>query len=240
MTPVLLCLHGWGGSKESFRELRDALRGADVDILTPDLPGFGAEPEPKEPWNVDDYAAWVEKWLCKHTEDHRQPIHLLGHSHGGRIAMKMALRGNVRIAHLYLCAAAGIRHGRHFKRIVGLTLAKSGKVLLSIPGLKHLAPLGRRILYKLVRVHDYEKASPVMRQSLILVTREDFRPYLEQIAPPTDIFWGTDDRMTPVSDAELLHENIHASRLHVYKGIRHNVHREKAKEIASIIKKWCK
>ena len=236
MKRVLLCLHGWGGSKESFTELREALRGTDLDIVTPDLPGFGEEPEPRKPWTVDDYAAWVEKWIKKERPGAKE-IHLLGHSHGGRIAVRMATRGNVRIAHLYLCASAGIRHGRHFRRIVGLTLAKSGKLFLSIPGLKRLAPLGRRLLYKLVRVHDYEKASPVMRQTLINVTREDFRGELGGVGVPTDIFWGTDDRMTPVSDAAEFHKRIKGSRVHVYKGARHNVHRQRAKEIAGVIRK---
>lgn len=239
MKPVLLCLHGWGGSKESFTELRAALHGTDIEILTPDLPGFGAEPEPKTPWTVENYAEWVETFLKGHgTWDKGQhEIHLLGHSHGGRIAMKLALRGNVKIAHLYLCASAGIRHGRHFKRIIGLTIAKSGKFFMKMPGLKHLAPLGQRLLYRLVRVHDYEKASPVMRQTMILVTREDFRPHLSSITIPTDIFWGTDDRMTPVGDAYVMHEKIAGSHLHIYKGIRHNVHREKAKEIGGLIQK---
>ena len=43
MKPVLLCLHGWGGSGGSFAELRAALHGTELEILTPDLPGFGAE-----------------------------------------------------------------------------------------------------------------------------------------------------------------------------------------------------
>src|SRR3989344_3049617 len=63
MTPVLLCLHGWGGSKESFSELREALKNTDIEILTPDLPGFGSEPEPDRPWTVDDYAEWGAKWF---------------------------------------------------------------------------------------------------------------------------------------------------------------------------------
>lgn len=250
MKPVLVCLHGWGGSKESFTELRAALKGADITILTPDLPGFGAEPEPEKPWGVDDYAMWVEHWLQEKLwamgyENEKEPkahsskpiaIHLLGHSHGGRIAMKMIARGNVPVAHLYLCAAAGIRHGRHFKRIVGLTLAKSGKLLMHIPGLKQLAPTGRRLLYKLVRVHDYEKASEIMRKTMILVTREDFRKHLGDIHVPTDIFWGSDDKMTPVSDADLMHERIPGSQLHVYPGVRHNVHRQKAEEIAGVVR----
>lgn len=164
-------------------------------------------------------------------------IYVLGHSHGGRIAIKMVTRAHdpCAPAHLFLCAAAGIRHPRHFKRIVGLLLAKSGKTLLSIPGLKALEPFGKKLLYKLVRVHDYENASPVMRETLIKVSAEDLRPLLSTITVPTDLFWGTDDGMTPFGDAKIMEREIPGAVLHAYPGIRHRVHRDRATEIASVI-----
>ena len=239
MHTVLLCLHGWGGSQESFTELREALKETDIEILTPDLPGFGEEPEPSKPWTVDDYADWVETWIeHKMREQKTRDPHLLllGHSHGGRIALKLAARGSLPVDHLYLCAAAGIRHPRHFKRTIGLMLAKTGKFFLAVPGLKKLQPLAKKLLYKLVRVHDYEKASPVMRDTMIRVSQEDLRPILPFIKTPTDIFWGTDDTMTPVSDAYVIHKGISGSNLHLYQGIRHRVHRDKAGEIAKVIR----
>jgi pimeloyl-ACP methyl ester carboxylesterase len=233
---ILVCLHGWGGSKESFTELREALQGTDIEIVTPDLPGFGAEPEPGTPWTNDDYAHWMEQWINNNAQ--RSPntrLFLLGHSHGGRIAVKIALRHNIPIDHLFLCAPAGIYHARHLKRTIGLVLAKTGKFFTSIPGLRALAPIGRKALYKLIRVHDYERASPLMQQTLINVTREDFRELLKDIDIPTDIFWGTDDRMTPIGDATIFATAIAKSTLHVYPGVRHRVHREKAPEIAAVI-----
>lgn len=232
MVKTLVCLHGWGGSKESFTELRSALEGTDVRILTPDLPGFGDEPEPKRAWTTDDYADWVERFVHERTEG---PIVLLGHSHGGRIAIKLATRKTLQITHLILCASAGIKHPRHVKRILGLTLAKCGKALLSIPGMRKLQPLGKKFLYKLVRVHDYEKASPVMRETLIAVSKEDLRPLLKDINVPTDIFWGTKDRMTPFGDAKTLEREIPGSKLHAYEGIRHAVHRDRAEDIARCV-----
>jgi len=232
--PILLCLHGWGGTKESFTELREALRNDSIEILAPDLPGFGSEREPDRPWSTDDYAEWVEQWINGKLGG--APLWILGHSHGGRIALKMVKRGNVKIDRLFLCAAAGIRHPRHFKRIVGLTLAKTGKFFLSIPLLNRLEPIGKKFLYRLVRVHDYEQASPLMRQTLIEVSREDLRPILSAINVPTDIFWGEDDRMTPVSDGKLMNEKIRGSSLLIFPNTRHRVHRDRAPEIVEVIR----
>lgn len=234
MQTTLLCLHGWGGSKDSFQELRAALGTVSVlEVLTPDLPGFGEEPEPSEPWNVDDYADWVESYIASHHTSGK--LLLLGHSHGGRIALKLAARGSVPIAHLYLCAAAGIRHPRHIKRLIGLTLAKGGKLLLSAPMLRMLEPTAKRLLYKLVRVHDYERASPIMQKTLQKVSREDLRSLLPRITQPTDIFWGEQDSMTPVTDGRLMARTIPDAHLHVFSGVRHRVHRDRAEAIASVI-----
>ena len=237
---ILLCLHGWGGSKESFTELREALKDADITILTPDLPGFGEESEPPRPWNTDDYALWAEEWLARHlqpTTCNLQPLYILGHSNGGRIALKIAHNQSLQpITHLFLCAAAGIRRPKHTKRIIGLTLAKTGKFVLSIPGFHLLAPLGKKFLYKLFRVHNYERASPIMRQTLINVTKEDILPYLAQINCPTDIFWGEDDRMTPLADGILMHKSIKNSEFHHFSHTSHRVHRDRAEEIAKVIR----
>ena len=237
--PILLCLHGWGGSTESFTELRSALEGSGIRVIAPDLPGFGDEPEPNESQTNDDYADWIIEYMK--TNGIESNYLLLGHSAGGRMAIKM-VTGRLQDAglplpnHLFLCAAAGIHHPRHTKRVIGLVLAKGGKVLFSIPGFKRLEPLGKKLLYKLVRVHDYEKASDVMRKTMINFTRENLRPLLKKIDLPTDLFWGTDDGMTPYGDAKIMEAEIPNATLHTYKGIHHRVHRDSAKEIAKVIR----
>ncbi|MFH0851244.1 MAG: alpha/beta hydrolase [Candidatus Peregrinibacteria bacterium] len=245
MKPVLLCLHGWGGSKESFAELRAMLEDEDLLILTPDLPGFGSEPEPTRPWSVDEYADWVEQWLARQLPAASCQLLLLGHSHGGRIAIKLASRqttsneqratSNVRFEHLYLCTAAGIRH-RSLKRIVGRMLASLGHVICALPGLSRLEPFAKKMLYKVLREHDYERASPVMRQTLAKITAEDLTPLLATITVPTDLFWGEDDTYTPVGDGQIMHTAIRGSVLHTFAGTRHRVHRDRALEIASVIR----
>ncbi len=231
---TLVCLHGWGGSKESWTELIAALQGTDVRILAPDLPGFGAEPEPVKAWTNDDYALWTETYISKNVARESR-LWIIGHSHGGRIAMKLELRKNLKIERLFLCAPAGIRHARHWKRIFGLTLAMIGKPILSLPIIRTLAPLARTLLYKLIRVHDYERASPIMQQTLILITEEDFQPLLKNIKLLTDLFWGTEDGMTPYKDSKIFTREMTNITLHTFPEIRHAVHRDKAKEIASII-----
>lgn len=243
MKPILLCLHGWGGSKESFTELREALAdtphhahgsgAGQVEILTPDLPGFGSEPEPPKPWGIDEYAEWVEEWLKKNA---LHPLYLLGHSLGGQIAVKLALRGNLPIHHLFLCAPAAIRPHFSLRRTAGYIIAKCGRTLLGLPGLSLLQPLLRNTLYCLMRVHDYEKASAIMQKTMIRVTHQDLTAELHKITVPTDLFWGTDDRLTPLKNGFLMQKLILGSTLHTYPATRHSVHRDRPREIAAIIR----
>ncbi len=75
-----------------------------------------------------------------------------------------------------------------------------------------------------------------MRASLAQVVAEDLRPLLPDVRVPTDIFWGTEDRLTPYKDAGVLRDGIRGSILHTFPGVRHGVHREKAADIASVIR----
>jgi pimeloyl-ACP methyl ester carboxylesterase len=87
-----------------------------------------------------------------------------------------------------------------------------------------------------MRVHDYEQASDIMQKTMINVTQEDLTPLLSNITLNTDLFWGEDDTMTPLEDGVLMHKKIPNATLHTYANCRHRVHREKAEEIAAIIR----
>jgi pimeloyl-ACP methyl ester carboxylesterase len=236
MRPTLLCLHGWGGSKASFDPLREALAGADLEILTPDLPGFGDAPDPPKPWTVDHYAGWTKAWVTNERAGDG-PLWILGHSHGGRIATYLAGHDAMDIDRLFLCAPAINRNGRYLlRRALGAALAKTGKAFLSIPGLSALAKPARALLYKLLRVHDYERANPLMQKTLVLVTKPDLSPLLPAIRQPVDLFWGEEDGQTPVSDAYHMEKLLPSCELHVYPGTRHGVHKTNAREIAAVIR----
>ena len=229
----LLCLHGWGASHESFTELRAALEGAPVQIIVPDLPGFGKTDDPSHAWSIDDYADFIEELveqLCL------QDVLLLGHSFGGRIAIKLSARKAKWISHLYLCAAAGLRQKRYAKRLFGYAVSKVGDKVLSVPGFRWLKEPSKKLLYTILCVHDFENVSGVMQEAMAKVIEEDLSDYLAQITVSTDLFWGTDDRMTPIGDSKFMNNKIVHSKLHTFPGVRHRVHRDRAKEIAETIK----
>jgi 2-succinyl-6-hydroxy-2,4-cyclohexadiene-1-carboxylate synthase len=73
----------------------------------PDLPGHGPRPEPVPP----TFDGWVS-WVREHLAATDGPVHLLGYSMGGRLALAAALAeiGTGRVASLTLLAASpGLR-----------------------------------------------------------------------------------------------------------------------------------
>ncbi len=97
--PILLCLHCSSGSGRQWRALTAPL-AEHFEVRTPDLHGYS----PPACWpngvpvSLDDEAAAVIETLG----DTDAPVHLLGHSYGGAVAMQMALRHPGRFASMTL------------------------------------------------------------------------------------------------------------------------------------------
>lgn len=97
--PALLCLHCSSGSSRQWRALTTPL-AEHLDVRTPDLIGYavpGRWPG-GVPVSLDDEADRVMETLGAIDA----PVHLLGHSYGGAVALQMALRHPGRFASMTL------------------------------------------------------------------------------------------------------------------------------------------
>jgi pimeloyl-ACP methyl ester carboxylesterase len=86
--PAVICLHSSGGSGGQWRTLAVALAG-DFDVQTPDLYGHGGGPA----WRgaPEDIVAADTARIAGLAAGSRE-IHLVGHSYGGAIALRVALQ----------------------------------------------------------------------------------------------------------------------------------------------------
>jgi pimeloyl-ACP methyl ester carboxylesterase len=88
--PPAVFVHGLGGSSLNWTDLMDLMR-AQVDGWAPDLGGFGASPPPRDgDMSPRGYAANVAEFI--EQELGGQPVHLLGNSMGGAVALQLAAR----------------------------------------------------------------------------------------------------------------------------------------------------
>ncbi|GAA4026254.1 alpha/beta hydrolase [Hymenobacter glaciei] len=89
MSYTIVALHYWAGAGHEFDALRPLLADG-VQLLAPDLPGFGRQAAPLHfDYSVRAYADWVSDYLVQHQVN---DFTLLGHSMGGKIALLLAAR----------------------------------------------------------------------------------------------------------------------------------------------------
>ncbi len=227
---ILLLLPGWMNTLHNFDELTSRLVSK-YRVVRLDLPGFGGgtEPPPSD-WHVGDYASFVKAFTEKLG---LTSYALVGHSFGGRVAVKGTAQGLLRPTHLILMGAAGIAKHRTFRNRFFTVLAKIGKILLYIPPLFLWRKQLRRKLYEKLG-SDYLAAGAMSRVYLNAI-QEDLQEYARRISIPTLLIWGSEDRMTPLADGKLYAEIIKGSKLEVFNGAGHSAYRERSQEIAQLI-----
>lgn len=221
--PTVLALHGWGRTRN---DLLDALRGREVISL--DLPGFGASPPPDQVWGAARYAETIAQLL---TEAQLGPVLVVGHSFGGRVAAHLA--------------------ADHPDLVSGVVFA--GAPLLRSDGPKPSSPLPYRIVRGLRRMKlvpestldamrqrygsaDYRAARGVMRDILVTVVNEDYREQLAAIRAPVGFCWGADDTAARAEVARRAAELVpHCVVLDIVDGVGHDVHLTAPDRLAAVI-----
>ena len=171
-----------------------------MEVYAIDFPGFGKSDEPKEAWDVGQYADLTEKFIEKMNI---KELSLLGHSFGGRVIIKLVNRENLKfkIDKLVLVDSAGIKH--ETKKTL-----KQKTYKIVFPIIKKISPKLLNKIKTKVGSSDYRNATPVMRDVLVKAINEDLSGLVPNIKNSTLIIWGENDTATPYSDAEYLNENI--------------------------------
>lgn len=228
---VVLLLHGWGDTLATF----DALIGelGEGRFIRLDLPGFGASEQPSSSWNVARYATFVRHFLDKLGVT--EPNVLVGHSFGGRVAIKGVASGLIKPQKLVLIASAGAAARGSARRGAFAALAKVGKFLAAFPPLSLFRERLRERLYAAAGSTDYLRAGP-LRETFLNVVGENLLAKAATMRVPTLLVWGERDMETPLAEARALARAIAGSRLAVILGAGHFVHREKPEETAREIR----
>ena len=220
--PVLV-LHGWGGRSDSWSAVGEALAQKGYQVICPDLPGFGASHEPKKAWQFQDYLDWAAKFTDSVGLGR---FFLVGHSLGGALACAYAALNPQKIKKLVLCDAAIIREERlDWRQKEAKNLASKKQFLLELPFAAQFYPLAQKIVYRLAGSHDYQLASPLMKETFKNVIKVDSRGAAQKITIPSLIIWGRNDKSTLLEDAYAINKLIAVSKLEIIDGAGHNPHR---------------
>jgi pimeloyl-ACP methyl ester carboxylesterase len=226
--PAVLVLHGWGANIEAVYPIVTGLAPV-ATVYALDLPGFGDTEQPPRPWGVEDYQAFVASFMDALAIERSA---IVGHSNGGRIAIRMASTEPERASKLVLVDAAGIRPKRTFRWYRRVGMAKVGKYAARFLG----AP-GRRLRSLLVgRVASTDYlAAGAMQPTLVRLVNADLRPYLPGIGVPTLLVWGSNDSETPLSDGREMERLIPDAGLVVLEGAGHFSYLDQPSRFAVIV-----
>lgn len=213
--PVLL-LHGWGCSSQTMQPVFNHLV-QNFRVYNFDLPGFGISPEPPAAWDTNDYADMLAAFIAENCAD--CPPFIVGHSFGGRLALRLGARGVP--AKMLLTGCAGLPPKRGADYYAKVYSYKAAKKLLSLPGFSKRREEMLESAKSKSGSEDYRNASEVMRAVFVKTVNENQTDNLPKITAPTLLFWGENDTATPLTDGEKMVGTMKDAALIVKKGGTH-------------------
>lgn len=203
----LVLLHGLSGSSRWWDRNVGAL-SEHFRVLVPDVIGFGRTRIPLPLPGLGRIAELLAHWM--EVVDAPES-NLIGHSMGGQIAIHLAALLPHRVNRLVLVDSAGIPRP-----------ARPSELFRFATGIAAPARWGDVTFFPTILGDALHAGPRTITQALGHILRDDVRPLLPQIAAPTLIVWGENDRICPVQHAYLLRERIPDSRLIVLRRAAHN------------------
>lgn len=199
-----MLLHGYLSNKETFiRQINHF--SPKMRVIAIDMRGFGKSDGLRTPFSLGDYVLDVYNFLnCLGVKKYI----VLGHSFGGRVAVKLTLLDD-RVEKLILVGAAGIKPRRklsYYARVAKYKLLKRFK---------------KNFDAEKYGSEDYKKLNPVMKLSFIKIVNEHLNAVLNKINKRTLIISGSDDSETPPYFAKTFRKKIKNSELYFVKGGGH-------------------
>lgn len=223
----LLILHGWKSNSERWQKTADLLGAANIQTIIPDLPGFGKSQEPLSAWSLDNYTDWLAEF-CRQVPELHDAFYLGGHSFGGALAAKFAIKYPQKVHKLFLVSAACVRQMKTSKKMLW-RFSKIAKLFSFLPKYD----LARKAFYKFIlRKTDYLQVEGVMKETYLKVIAEDLSHKINFLKVPVVIIWGDKDTFTPIDQAHFINKKIYNSKLFIIPGANHSLQLEVPETLA--------
>jgi pimeloyl-ACP methyl ester carboxylesterase len=232
----VICLHGIGGTAESFRQQLEGLRGCRV--IAWNMPGYGRSAA--RPLSFRALSTALSDLIrALDLED----AHLVGHSIGGMLAIEHALTRPVEVRSLSLIGATSSFGGRDegFKEAflkarlgpleAGLSMAEmAAKAAPNLVG-----PVADRACIEAIEREMATISEVTWRQAIQCLTTFDRRDDFGDITQPTCLIAGSEDRNAPARTMRKMAAALAGSAFHEIAGAGHMIHQEAPSEVNAIL-----
>jgi pimeloyl-ACP methyl ester carboxylesterase len=215
--PPVVFIHGLSGSWQNWLEQLPVL-AREHHVIAFDLPGFGASEMPARKISISGYGRFVNALL---GELGVGSAAVVGNSMGGFIGIEVAIRFPERVERLVLVSAAGlsIQYLRKERALAVLGVvenrlaAYSGWLASRSDALSRRRG-ARRMIFGIVAHRPDRLPGPLVAEqirgsgklgfvpALDALTDYPIRDRLGEIACPTLIVWGAQDKLVPARDAD--------------------------------------
>lgn len=247
----MLLLHGIGRSLEDWAPQYERLAGA-YRVIALDIPGFGFSERPDEPITLAALARGIAQTVDALGE--QRPLHVIGNSLGGAVALQLLVMQPQRVASLVLVNSAG------FGREVTVLLRALAVPVIGWLATRRTTRAGARLLERAIcadrslatrqridhalAIGRQPETGSVMRETAReLATAHGVKPEwrAELIAAaakhrrPTLIIWGEHDRVLPVDHLHWPGRRLPHARTHLFQRIGHMPQIECADEFADVV-----
>jgi len=230
--PILM-IHGFGGSNRDFI-LLDSMVHDKYRVIRVDLPGFGLSDFPKQTEENPDYIKVYDDYFTFLLDTlHLDSCYVMGNSLGGLMSWNLAVKHPSVVKKLILFNSAGYdmaeviksANAKVFKYgIVQLLLQKGIPKFFTKRGMqrvfynKSLLTVDRE-----QRINDFWNRKGNMQQILNMASSDKFldQNLIKQIACPTLIVWGKQDKVVNPKYAARFHSDIMKSRVIMYDSCGH-------------------
>jgi pimeloyl-ACP methyl ester carboxylesterase len=230
--PPLVLVHGLGGAASNWTELAPLLAERHR-LLVPDLPGHGGSSALPAVSGLEPFADRVA--LVAEREG-MLPAPVVGHSLGGMVVLRLALRRPADVQALVLAGAAGLSTGGIWGRqlLSVFSTVRPGRLAARYRGWVMRSRILRRLVFGFVSVADpvaltNEAVEGFLAGQLLhtdvdsawqALRVDDPRQELEAVRCPVLVLWGAEDVQLPLGDAFEYTRRLRA-RLRVIPGCGH-------------------
>lgn len=235
--PVVL-VHGFGGDLGSWL-LTQPVLAERFEVLAPDLPGHGGSTKEAGDGSLDFLASALAD-LLEALEMRR--VHLVGHSLGGAVALKLALQRAELARSLTLIAPLGLGPEIDAGYIDGFIQANRNRQLRPLVERLFANPamVGRKMVDEILDYKRLDGVAQALKTIAGAVCNDGrqavaLRPRLAEIVVPVQVIWGEADRIIPAAHARDLPPSV---AVHLMAGAGHMVQMEKAIEVNRIIERF--
>ena len=251
--PNIVLAHGYRGTHKGLESFAGGL--SEVNIYSPDLPGFGTSAPLEGTHNLENYVLWLKGFLDATKIDN--PV-LIGHSFGTLLVSACEAKYGVSQALVCINPVAG-----------GVTKGLSRFLLQIVKGFYWVAhilplPLGMRMLKTWLLVDSMsayttkskDKAlrkwikgqhkkyfnsfanSDVVWESYIASVSHTLHPFVNSLKKPILLVAADLDEVTPVSSVIEISQSMPNAQVHVIKNCGHLVHYEAADETVAVMSRF--